>query len=184
VYVAMFVPYSALAAATLAELAILNSQGSSSIALATAQISNSAAFAAFFGLGLTGKVALVQMWTHIVQQHSSGGAEAPLQMQSTLKRTYKAHVLAVAAIFILYVIGFAVLTSKFIVSSHECALQQGSKCVSSTQALQQQCLQSLQWTSILQYYEGIWAAVILIVFTLLAFLFNGVVFAMCVRAVV
>jgi len=80
------------------------------------------------------------------------------------------------------VIGFAVLTIKFMASSSECASQQGSACVSSTQALQQPCAQSLRWTSLLQYYEGVWAAVVLVVFTLLAFVFNGVVFAMYVRA--
>jgi len=53
--------------------------------------------------------------------------------------------------------------------------------VSSTQELQQPCVQSLQWTLTLQYYEGVWAAVVLVVFTLLAFVFNGVVFAMYVR---
>ena len=53
--------------------------------------------------------------------------------------------------------------------------------MSSAQVLQQPCVQSLRWTSSLQYYEGIWAAVVLVVFTLLAFLFNGVVFAMYVR---
>jgi hypothetical protein len=178
VYVAMFVPYAALQAATLGELATLNSSESSSLARATAQISSSAAFAVFFGLGFSGKVALVQMWTHIVRQHTSGSVGAPLRLQSTLTSTYKAFVWAVAATVVLYVIGFAVLTSNFVSSSSECASQQGSACVSDTQALQQPCVTSLKWTSILQYYEGIWAIVVLVVFSLLAFLFNGVVFAM------
>jgi hypothetical protein len=183
VYVAMFVPYAALQAATLGELATLNSQGSSSIARAAAQISSSAAFAAFFGLGFTGKVALVQLWTHVVRRHTSGSSSiAPLKLQSTLTSTNKAFVRVVAATVVLYVIGFAVLTSYFIISSRECALQQGSACVSSTQVLQQPCVQSLRWTSLLQYYEGVWAAVVIVVFTLLAFVFNGVVFAMYVRA--
>ena len=185
VYVAMFVPYAALQAAALGELATLNNQGSSSIARAAAQISTSAAFAAFFGLGFTGKVALVQWWMHVVKQHSSGsysGSNAPLRM-STLTWTYKAFVWAVAATVVVYVIGFTVLTSNFISSSSQCASQQGSACVSSVQALQQPCVQSLKWATTLQYYEGIWAVVVLVVFTLLAVLFNGVVFAMYVRAV-
>jgi hypothetical protein len=184
VYVAMFVPYAALQAATLGESANLNSQGSDSLARAAAQISTSAAFAAFFGLGFSGKVALVQMWTHIVQQHTSGSVDAPLRLtlQSTLTSTYKAFVWAVAAAVVLYVIGFTVLTFKFVSSSSQCASQQSSSCVSSAQELQQPCVLSLKWTAILQYYEGIWAVVVLVVFTLLAFLFNGVVFAMCVRA--
>jgi hypothetical protein len=183
VYVAMFVPYGALQAATLGESANLNSQSSDSLARAAAQISTSAAFAAFFGLGFSGKVALVQMWTHIVQQHTSGNVDAPLRLQSTLTSTYKAFVWAVTATVVLYVIGFTVLTFKFVSSSSECASQQSSRCVSSAQELQQPCVLSLKWTAILQYYEGIWAVAVLVVFTLLAFLFNGVVFAMCVRAV-
>ena len=51
------------------------------------------------------------------------------------------------------------------------------------QELQQPCVLSLQWTAILQYYEDIWDAVVLVAFTVLVFVFNGVVFAMCVRAV-
>ena len=82
-----------------------------------------------------------------------------------------------------YVIGFALLASYFISSSNECVTQQGNACVSTAQALQQPCVQSLHWTFILQYYEGIWAVVVLVIFTLLAFLFNGVVFAMCLHAV-
>jgi hypothetical protein len=181
VYVAMFVPYAALQAATLGELGTLNNQASSSIARAAAQISSSAAFAVFFGLGFSGKVAIVQMWTHVVRQHTSGSSSSPLRLQSTLTSTYKAFVWVVAATVVLYVIGFAVLTFHFLSSSSECASQQGSACVSSTQALQQPCVQSLRWTLMLQYYEGIWAVVVLLVFTLLAFLFNGVVFAMYVR---
>ena len=118
-----------------------------------------------------------------MQQHTSGSVDAPLRLQSTLTSTYKAFVWAVAATVVLYVIGFTVLTFKFVSSSSECASQQSSSCVSSAQELQQPCVLSLKWTSILQYYEGIWAVVVLVVFTLLAFLFNGVVFAMCVRAV-
>jgi len=121
VCVAMFVPYAALQAATLGELATLNYQGSSSIARAAAQISSSAAFAAFFGLGFSGKVALVQMWTHVVRQHTSGSYSSQLQLRSTLMSTYKAFVWAVAATVVLYVIGFVVLTSKFMSSSSECA---------------------------------------------------------------
>ena len=51
-------------------------------------------------------------------------------------------------------------------------------CVSSLDDLKQPCSDSTSWTLVLQYYEGIWAAAVLVVFTLLAFLFNGVVFAM------
>ncbi len=55
---------------TLGKLANLSD---SSLDRDAAQISSNAAVAAFFGLGFSGKAALVQMWTHVVQQHTSGG---------------------------------------------------------------------------------------------------------------
>ncbi len=135
-------------------------------------------------MGLSGKVDLVQIWTHAVEQHTSGRGSASLRLQHTMTRWYKAFVWAAAITVVLYVIGFAVLTGNFMSSSSECASQQGSTCLSSTQALQQPCLKSWEWTSVLQYNEGAWAVVVLVVFTLLAFPFNGVVFAMCVRCAV
>jgi len=182
VYVSMFVPYAVLQAASLGQLATLYSQGASSIALSAAQSSSSAAFAAFFALGFSGQVSIVQMWTHVAQQHNSDSSSAPLRMHRALTWTQKAFVWVVAATVVVYVIGFAVLTSNLVSSSNECLSQQGSACVSSAQAHQQSCVLSLQWAYKLQHYEGVWAAVVLVLFTLLAFLFNRVVFAMYVRA--
>jgi hypothetical protein len=177
-YVAMFVPYAVLQATTLGMLAKLSED---SLDLQdVARISSSAAFAAFFGLGFSGKVALVQMWTHVVRQHTSGGYEAPRQLQSTLMSTYKAFVRAVAVIVVLYLIGFAVLTSEYMASVQQCARLQTETCINSLVDLAQPCRDTEKWSRVLQYYEGIWAAVVLVVFTLLAFLFNGVVFAMYV----
>ena len=44
--------------------------------------------------------------------------------------------------------------------------------------MEQPCSDGTLWSRVLLYYEGAWAGVVLVVFTLLAFLFNGVVFAM------
>jgi hypothetical protein len=174
-YVAMFVPYAVLQATTLGKLAKLSD---SSLDRDVAQISSSAAFAVFFGLGFSGKVALVQMWTHVVRQHTSGGCEAPHRLHTTLMSTYKAFVWAVVAIVAVYVTGFAALTSMYMASVQQCNRLQTEKCVSLVD-LKQPCSESAMWTRVLQYYEGIWAGVVLVLFTLLAFLFNGVVFAMC-----
>jgi hypothetical protein len=179
VYVAMFVPYAVLQAVTLSQLAFLanlDPKQTISSARYAAQISSSAAFSAFFGLGFSGKVALVQMWTHVVQRHTGGSCGTPLRLQSTLMSTYRAFVWAVAATVALYVMGFSVLTDRFMSSSSSCISQQQGKCVTETQG--QPCEESEQWATVLQYYEGIWAAAVLVIFTLLAFLFNGVVFAM------
>jgi hypothetical protein len=175
-YVAMFVPCAVLQATTLGKLAKLSD---SSLDRDAAQISSSAAFAAFFGLGFSGKVALVQMWAHVVQQHTSGGCQAPHRLRTTLMSTHKAFVWAVVAVVAVYVTGFAALASMYMASVQQCSRLQTEACISSAN-LEQPCSESAMWTRVLQYYEGIWAGVVLVVFTLLAFLFNGVVFAMCV----
>jgi hypothetical protein len=146
-YVAMFVPYAVLQATTLGKLAKLKD---SSLDRDVAQISSSAAFAAFFGLGFSGKVALVQMWTHVVRQHTSGGCEAPHRLHTTLMSTYKAFVWAVVAIVAVYVTGFAALTSMYMASVQQCNRLQTEKCVSLVD-LKQPCSESAMWTRVLQY---------------------------------
>jgi hypothetical protein len=179
-YVAMFVPYAVLQVITLGKLATLNDDRSIS-AQETVRYSYSAAFAAFFGLGFSGKVALVQRWTYVVNLHTSGSHASPLGLQNTLRSTYKAFVWAIVVIVVLYLMGFSTLTNRFMDSVGRCAKLQDETCVSVTkglEGLQQPCSETLMWTNALQYYEGIWAAAVLVVFTFLAFLFNGVVFAM------
>ena len=133
----------------------------------------------FFGLGFSGKVALVQLWMHTVRLHASdssyGSSNSGLRFQSTMASAYKAFIIAVAATLVLYLIGFGILTNYFIASSNKCAEQQNSVCVNSLHEL---CSKSLRFALILEYYEGFWAGAVLLVFTMLAFLFNGVVFAM------
>jgi len=178
-YVAMFVPYAVLQATTLSKLAGLS--GSSvdlDLERDAAQLLSSAAFAAFFGLGFSGKVALVQMWTHVVRLHASGGYAAPPRLQSALMSTYKAFVWAVVAIVVLYLSGFVALTNRYMASIGQCSRLQTEDCVPYSEDMEQPCSDGTLWSRVLLYYEGAWAGVVLVVFTLLAFLFNGVVFAM------
>jgi hypothetical protein len=176
IYVAIFVPYAALQAVTLGQLGYLNNRGVDSTARASVQISSSAAFAAFFGLGFSGKVALVQMWAHVVRMHTSGSCDVSPRLQSTLASTYKAFVWAVVCVVGLYVIGFSVLTNMFMTSVANCIAERDSSCLSSLQG--QPCNQIGYWTSVIEYHEGVWAGIVILIFTALAFLFNGVVFAM------
>jgi hypothetical protein len=176
VYVAMFIPYAALQAATLGQLGFLNSQGADSISRSSVQINSRAAFAVFFGLGFSGKVALVQMWAQVVQLHASGGSSVSTQLRGTLTTTYKAFVWIVVIIVTMYVIGFAVLTDKSQTGIANCVSKQDSRCLSG--AHEQPCQQIDELALMFQYYEGIWAGLVLLIFTILAFLFNGVVFAM------
>ncbi len=85
-------------------------------------------------------------------------------------------------IVVLYLGGFASLTTLYIASVAQCARLQTETCINGLKELDQPCSDSATWTLALQYYEGAWAGVVLVVFTLLAFLFNGVVFAMCTCA--
>jgi hypothetical protein len=183
-YIAMFVPYAVLQAITLSKLAGL-SDSSVDLALErnAAQLLSRAAFAAFFGLGFSGKVALVQMWTHVVRLHASGGYAAPPLLQNALMSTYKAFVWAVVVIVVLYLSGFIALTNRYMASFGQCSRLQTEVCVPYSEDMEQPCSDSVLWSRALLYYEGSWAGVVLVVFTLLAFLFNGVVFAMCVRHV-
>jgi hypothetical protein len=178
-YVAMFVPYAVLQATTLGKLASLND---SILDRSVTQISSSAAFAVFFGLSFTGKLALVQMWTHVVRQHTSGGCEAPHRLQSTLTLTYKAFLWVIVVIVVMYLIGFATLTSGYLAHFEDCIRSSAETCVNvnNVKEPEQPCVDSETWTRALQYYEGIWVGVVLVLFTSLAFLFNGVVFAVYV----
>jgi hypothetical protein len=130
----------------------------------------------FFGLGFCSKVALVQMWAHVVRLHASGSCDVLPRLQGTLTSTYKAFLWTVACIVALYVIGLSVLTDKFLTSVAQCVEERDSSCLSSSKG--QPCEQIGEWTSIIDYYGGIWAGVVLLIFTALAFLFKGVVFAM------
>ncbi len=179
-YVATFAPYALLQAITLSELAKSND----SLNRATTEISSSIAFATFFGLGFSGKVALVQLWAHVVHQHSRSGLSAPHRLQNTLTSTYKAFVWAVVLIVAAYLVGFTVITVAYLNQNEQCARFQSEKCLSSAEELPQPCSESAKWTQAQKYYEGVWAGVVLVVFTSLAFLFNGVVFAMCVCFVI
>jgi hypothetical protein len=175
VYVAMFAPYAALQAWTLGQLGYLNDRGFESVARASVQVSSSAAFAVFFSLGFSGKVALVQMWMHVVQLHTSGSCDVSPRLQGTLASTYKTFVRAVVCVVVTYLIGFSVLTDRFLTSAAQCIEKQDVTCLAGS--LNQPCEDINHWKSAMTYYEGIWAGIVLLIFSALAFLFNGVVFA-------
>jgi hypothetical protein len=58
----------------------------------------------------------------------------------------------------------------------QCIEERQGICVVNSQG--QPCEQINMWTSVMVYYEGTWAGIVLLIFSALAFLFNGVVFAM------
>jgi hypothetical protein len=187
-YFSFFIPYAALEASSLGQLAKLSGSGSSedldNDASVAAQISSSAAFAGFFGIGFITKVVMLEMWSHIVKLHVSSSRSSTLNpnLQKLLRWTHRSFVWAVAATVTTYVVGFGVLTSEYIDHTRECARQQDSQCADSAQVLQQPCVQSQNSKNNLTVYEGVWAVIVLAVFTMLALFFKGIVFGMYVRA--
>jgi hypothetical protein len=179
VYVAIFIPYAVLQAVTLGMLAAPNSR----LNAATAQSHRSAGFALFFCLCFAGNLALVQMWIHLVRQHTSS-LHMPDRLQSALASMLKVFVCVVAVTVSMYFIGFATLDKNLKSSYDGCVAVNDAACVSMSQALPPSC--SDITPSILSFwrYEGAWAFAVLLGFALLALFFYGVVFAMYVRAVI
>jgi len=179
VYVAIFIPYAVLQAVTLGMLASPNSR----LNAATAQSHRSAGFAVFFCLCFAGNLALVQMWIHLVRQHTSS-LHMPDRLQSALASMLKVFVCVVAVTVSMYFIGFATLDKNLKSSYDGCVAVNDAACVSMSQALPPSC--SDITPSILSFwrYEGAWAFAVLLGFALLALFFYGVVFAMYVRAVI
>jgi hypothetical protein len=179
------VPYAALEATSSYLLVSLNkhAQDLDSNARVNAQITSSAAFAAFFGLNFIDKAALLEMWSHVVKLHISTSTTLLRWRHPLLKLVQKSFVLAAAATVVLYVFGFIFLTSKYINDSRECADSFNKPCVSSEEAREQPCKQSTDSRVGLDIHEGVWAGVVLLVFSLLALFFKGLVFGMYVRSV-
>ncbi len=180
-YVVLVGPYAALEATSLFLLVDLNNaQALDNIARVNAQITSSAAFAAFFGLNFIDKAALLEMWSHVVKLHISSGTTVMRWLHPLLKLTQKSYIRAVAVTVVSYVIGFVVLTKKYIDDSRECINRLDIPCVSSQEALKQPCQMSVDSRIGLDIHEGAWAGIVLLVFSLLTFFFKGLVFGMYV----
>ncbi len=167
----------------MSQLALLSDEDRriDTLARANAQISSSASFAVFFGLGFIGKVVMTELWSHLVKVHNSFSPNPQIGLQRRLKSIRKAFVWAVVATVIFYVICFSILTSRYIHASKECAGQQNEDCVNAAQ-LQQPCEESKQYKLDLDLSEGAWAAFVLLTFTLLMLYIKGLVFGMYVCA--
>lgn len=183
VYVVLMVPYAALEATSSYLLVNLNAhtQDLDSHARVNAQITSSAAFAAFFGLNFIDKAALLEMWSHVVKLHISTSTTLLRWRHPLLKLVQKSFVRAVAATVVLYVFGFIFLTSNYINDSRECADRLNKPCVSNEEAREQPCKQSTDSRVGLDIHEGVWAGVVLLFFSVLALFFKGLVFGMYVR---
>ncbi len=174
VYIASFAPYALLKAVAVGRLVEAKTQGEQ---LAAGLILNGT-FMMFFWLGFGGKMALIQLWMHLISRHTSGDSEHAL-MESA-RRTWRFMRLTVLLVCVLYGAGFLSLVGVFAQASSGCAAAADSTdCIPLTSsATPPACQEVVSLAQGFVYYEGLFAAVVVVVFTFYALVFNGLVYAM------
>ena len=174
VYIASFAPYALLKAVAVGRLVEAKTQEQQ---LAAGLMLNGT-FMMFFWLGFGGKMALIQLWMHLISRHTSGDSEHAL-MESA-RRTWRFMRLTVLLVCVLYSAGFLSLVGVFEQASSGCAAAADSTgCITLTSsATPPACQEVVSLAQGIVYYEGVFAAVVVVVFTFYALMFNGLVYAM------
>ena len=179
----MFIPYAALKGCAI--LLLLRAQDQPQ--QQAAQVVLNASFTLYFVLGFGGKIALVQLWMHIIHRHTTAHTHESSSLQRSQESmvhnansTWRGIKVLVVAVSILYCIGFFVLVGRFLNFSQQCAAQANiATCIPVNSVdIPPPCSQAKDTTSIIDYYEGVWAGVVVVVFSLYTFLFNGIVYAL------
>jgi len=182
-YVFMFAPYAALKCCAIWFLLIARNQTQQ----LAAQVFLNASFTFYFVLGFGGKIALVQLWMHIIHRHTTAHTHETSSLQRSQESmvrnansTWRGIKFLIVAVSITYCIGFIVLVGRFLNFSQQCAAQANiATCIPVNSVdIPPPCSQAKDITSIIDYYEGVWAGVVVVVFSLYAFLFNGIVYAL------
>ena len=174
IYIASFVPYALLKAVAVGRLLEAKTQEEQ----LTAGVMLNGTFMMFFWLGFGGKMALIQLWMHLISRHTSGASEQ-LLMESA-RRTWRLMRLTVAVVCVLYSAGFVALVGVYGQASSVCdASADSSVCIPlASSATPAACQRVVSLAQGIVYYEGLFAAVVAVVFTFYALLFNGLVYAM------
>ena len=174
VYIASFAPYALLKAVAVGRLLETKTQGEQ----LTAGVMLNGTFMMFFWLGFGGKMALIQLWMHLISRHTSGNSER-LLMESA-RRTWRFMRLTVLLVCVLYGAGFLSLVSVYAQASSQCAAAAYTTvCIPlAASATPSACERVVSLAQGIVYYEGVFAAVVVILFTFYALLFNGLVYAM------
>jgi hypothetical protein len=175
IYIASFAPYAVLKTVAIYKLLQTKNQTQE----LTAELMLSGTFMIFFCLGFGGKMALIQLWMHLVSRHTSGTCQQSLM--ASARRTWKFMLVTVLAVCVLYSAGFISAVGMFAQASAACAAAADSKSCNSL-SLQgttpPDCQRQVDLTRVITYYEGVFAAVVAMVFTFFALLFNGLVYAL------
>ena len=174
VYIASFAPYALVKAVAVGRLLQAKTQEEQ----LTAGLMLNGTFMMFFWLGFGGKMALIQLWMHLISRHTSGDSEHAL-MESA-RRTWRFMRLTVLLVCVLYSVGFLSLVGVFAEASSGCAAAADSTvCIALTSsATPAACQRVVSMAQGIVYYEGAFAAVVVVVFAFYAVLFNGLVYAM------
>jgi len=174
IYIASFAPYALLKAVAVGRLLEAETQGEQ----LTAGLMLNGTFMMFFWLGFGGKMALMQMWMHLISRHTSGDSEHAL-MESA-RRTWRLMRRTVLVVCVLYGVGFISLVGVYAQASSACAAAADSTiCIPmASSATPPACQRVVSLAQGIVYYEGVCAAVVVVVFALYALMFNGLVYAM------
>jgi hypothetical protein len=173
-YIAGFAPYAVIKLVAIIKLLEARTQQQQ----LTAGLVLNSSFMVFFWLGFGGKMALVQLWMHLITHHIGDNSENTWLARAA--RTWMVMRRTVVSVCMLYGAGFLSLVVLFSSASSECAATADSDlCIPFSYGdLPPPCLQVLNFASGIVYYEGAFAAVVVVVFTFYALMFNGLVYAM------
>ena len=171
-YIACFAFYALLKAVAVGRL--LNSQ--SKREELTAYVMIDGCFMFFFWLVFGGDMSLIQLWMHLISQHTSGYNHVALTQ--TAHRTMKIMRATVAVVCLLYGTGFMTLAAYFFDYRDACyqaALTSECASVSSEPFV----CQRIFWIDVaIVYYEGLCSAFVACLFTFYAAVFNGLIDAL------
>jgi len=173
IYIACFSPYALIKVVAIVKLLEAHTQQDQ----LTAGLLLNGSFMLFFWLGFGGKMALMQLWMHLITRHTSGDGEVPLLTSAT--QTWTMMRRTVVGVCLLYSIGFVVLVGVYSRASNECAAT-ADACIpfSYGDMPPPPCLRMVVMAQGVVYYEGTFAAAVAVVFTFYALMFNGLVYAM------
>ena len=176
VYIASFAPYALLKAVAVVRLLEAETQGEQ----LTAGLMLNGTFMMFFWLGFGGKMALIQLWMHLISRHTSAESEHFLMLMESARHTWRLIRLTVLVVSLLYSTGFVSLVGVYAQASDACAADADSSvCIPiASGATPSACQRVVSLAQGIVYYEGVCAAVVVVVFTLYALVFNGLVYAM------
>ncbi len=173
-YIASFAPYAPLKAVAVGELLAAEKQDDQ----LKAGLMINGTFMMFLRLGFGGKMALIQLWMHLISRHTS--SDRVDRLFESACRTWRFMRLTVAVVCLMYSTGFVSHVGFYVQASRACSSEADSTvCIPlASSATPPACQKVVSIAQGIVYYEGLFAAVVAIVFTFYALMFNGLVYAM------